>query len=190
MNANTTDSLRLFFALWPDDETRTALMQLQAPLQGRRIAYDNLHLTLAFLGQQPASVLPDLKQILTHLPPSPSTLTLDRIGYFNRNRIAWAGMHDVPDTLLKLQQELADALVRHGIAFDNQHGFKPHVTLARDATLPPDIIFTPVVWRASQVALVQSATRAGGASYRVLASRSLDEVCWTSEEAGGEGEES
>jgi 2'-5' RNA ligase len=190
MNANTKESLRLFFALWPDDETRTALMQLQAPIQGRRIAYDNLHLTLAFLGQQPASTLPALKQILTHLTPSTPTLTLDRVGYFTRNRIAWAGMHDVPDTLLKLQQELAQAIAWHDISFDNRHVFKPHVTLARDATLPPDVVFTPFVWRASQIVLVQSVTRAEGASYQVLASRSLDEECWTSNEVGREGEDS
>jgi 2'-5' RNA ligase len=184
MNANTTESLRLFFALWPDDETRTALMQLQAPIRGRTISYDNLHLTLAFLGQQPASLLPALKQILTHLPPLAATLTLDRIGYFTRSRIAWAGMHDVPDALLKLQQELAQTIVQHGISFNNQRDFKPHVTLARDASLPPDIIFTPIVWRASQIVLVQSATQAEGASYQVLASRSLDEECWTSNESG------
>jgi 2'-5' RNA ligase len=189
MNANTTESLRLFFALWPDDETRTALTQLQVPIRGRKIAYDNLHLTLAFLGQQPASVLPALKQILTHLSPSTPILTLDRIGYFSRNRIAWAGMHAVPDTLLKLQQELAQAIAQHEISFNNQHDFKPHVTLARDATLPPDIIFTPIDWRASQIALVQSATQAEGANYEVLATRSLDEECWTSNEAGREGDD-
>lgn len=184
MNANTTESLRLFLALWPDAETRAALMRLQAPMRGRITPYDQLHLTLAFLGQQPASTLPSLEQILTRIPTLAATLTLDRIGYFTRKRIAWAGMHEVPDVLSTLQKELAREIRQHGISFDNQHEFKPHITLARDASLPPDIVFTPIVWRANQIVLVQSTTKTEGANYQVLASRSLDEECWTSNEVG------
>jgi RNA 2',3'-cyclic 3'-phosphodiesterase len=182
MKMPSTESLRLFFALWPDDTTRTALMQLQSSIRGRLVSYSNIHLTLAFLGQQPTAVLPAAKTILTHLTSSPVTLRLDRVGYFARNRIAWAGMHSVPEALLRLQEELASALQRHGIASDSQQAFKPHITLARDASLPPDLLFTPIEWRASQVALVQSTTQAEGVIYQVLASRSLDEKCWVTDE--------
>lgn len=186
MNTSKTESLRLFFALWPDDTTRTALMQLQAPLRGRLISYDNLHLTLAFLGQQPATLLPDLKEMLVHLTSMTATLTLDRLGYFTRNRIAWAGTHQAPDTLLQLAQELTQALARLGIRLNGPHGFKPHITLARDASLPPDIVFDPIIWRADRVALVQSTTAAEGSIYQVLASRSLDERCRLPDEGGGD----
>lgn len=182
MKIPSTESLRLFFALWPDDATRTGLMQLQSSIRGRLVTYRNLHLTLAFLGQQPTAALPALKTILTHLTSSPVTLRLDRVGYFARNHIAWAGMHSVPEALLRLQEELASALQRHGIASDSQQSFKPHITLARDASLPPDLVFTPIEWRASQVALVQSITQAEGVIYQVLASRSLDEKCWVTDE--------
>jgi RNA 2',3'-cyclic 3'-phosphodiesterase len=184
MNIQTTETLRLFFALWPDDTTRTALMQLQSSMQGRTIPYNNLHLTLAFLGQQPAAVLADASQILAHLPSLPVSLCLDRVGYFARNRIAWVGMHQVPQALLTLQQELKNALRQHEISSRDEHAFKPHITLARDATLPPDIIFTPIKWRANQVALVQSITQAEGVNYHVLASRSLDEACRVPDEDG------
>lgn len=174
MNAGTTDTLRLFFALWPDDATRTALQQLQAPMRGRMIPYANLHLTLTFLGQQPASLLAGAREVLSHLSVPPPSLTLDRVGYFPRNRIAWIGMHDVPADLMALQQELADALQQRGIPFDSQKTFKPHITLARDASLPTDLAFDPIPWRASHVALVQSVTKAEGACYEVIASRSLN----------------
>lgn len=186
MNADTPESLRLFFALWPDDATRTALIQLQSTMHGRLVHYDNLHLTLAFLGQQPAALLPELKEILARLTPMTITLTLDRVGYFTRNRIAWAGMHQVPGTLLTLQQEVAQRLQQNSISFNGQHDFKPHVTLARDASLPADIAFTPIVWQAGEIALVKSVTEAGGARYCVLASRSLDVECWTKNEAAGD----
>lgn len=185
-NADMSDTLRLFYALWPDDATRTALQQLQAPMRGRTIPYSNLHLTLAFLGQQPATVLPQAKDILLHLSAQPIPLMLDRVGYFPRNRIAWIGMHQVPDELVAVQQELAQALQQRGIAFDNRQPFKPHVTLARDASLPPDLTFDPIPWRASDVALVQSITHAEGALYEVLASRSLDAPCRVRDERAGD----
>jgi RNA 2',3'-cyclic 3'-phosphodiesterase len=186
MNASTPESLRLFFALWPDDATRTALLALQAAMRGRLVPYDNLHLTLAFLGQQQAAALPALKDVLAHVPPSPLQLTLDRAGYFTRNRVVWVGMHDTPDALLTLQQELIQDLQRHAVAFRQEHGFKPHVTLARDAALPADLVFTPIVWHAREIALVQSVTDADGTRYSVLASRSLEVECWTKNAAAGD----
>jgi 2'-5' RNA ligase len=177
MTTSKTESLRLFFALWPDDKTRTALMQLQAQMEGKIVPYGNLHLTLSFLGQQAATLLPILKEMLMHLSSPAATLTLDRAGYFPRKRIAWIGTHDSPQELFLLQQELMQGLVRHNILPAHENNFKPHITLAREASLPPDMTFTPIVWRAHQVALVQSTMSAEGSKYAVLASRSLDEKC-------------
>jgi 2'-5' RNA ligase len=182
--ARQEDSLRLFYALWPDDAARAELMRLQSGLHGRLTRYDNFHITLAFLGQQPAALLPALKEILERLPTGSMTLTLNRSGYFSRNRIAWAGMHAPPDALFELQRSLAQLLVRKQVAYDAQSSFKPHVTLARNASPPSDMVFTPIVWRASQVVLVQSDMQRDGVIYRVLGSRSLDEDGRTPDEAG------
>lgn len=176
MSTETSGSLRLFFALWPDDSTRNALRALQGSMQGRLTSYTNLHVTLAFLGQQTATLLPALKEVLARLPRTEIMLTLDRVGYFPRNRIAWAGMHEVPQALLDLHRSLIDALAGHEVQCGDQHSYTPHVTLARDATLPPDLIFTPIQWRARHVALVQSDTRQEGVHYEVLALRALDEM--------------
>lgn len=184
MNNTDQETLRLFYALWPDDATRAELMRVQTFMHGRTTRYENLHVTLAFLGQQPAVLLPSLKEILAGLPKSSIALTLDRIGYFPRNRIVWVGMHDVPDALFTLQRNLAQALVEQQISFDNRPDFKPHITLARDASMPPDLVFTPIPWQASQVALVQSVTLPDGPAYRVLAVRSLEEDVRTPNELG------
>lgn len=184
MNAKPPETLRLFFALWPDDATSSALLRLQSGMHGRLIPYANLHITLAFLGQQPAALLPDLKDVLARLPRSEITLNLDQIGYFRRNRIAWAGTRQVSEQLVALHSHLAQALQGRNISFDNGHKFEPHITLARDASLPPDITFDPIVWHARQVALVQSTTASSGSSYRVLASRSLDKDVWVEDESG------
>jgi RNA 2',3'-cyclic 3'-phosphodiesterase len=185
MTASSAESMRLFYGLWPDDETRTALMQLQQSMQGRKTPYANLHLTLAFLGQQAAALVPVLEDIMTHLPPLAVTLTINEVGYFTRNRVVWAGMHTLPVTLVSLHEEITHALVQAGVAFNNQRSFKPHITLARDAALPPDITFDPIVWRAGQIALVQSSPNTEGSDYEVLASRSLEKRFWTGNEAEG-----
>jgi 2'-5' RNA ligase len=174
MDRAASKSLRLFYALWPDETVRTALTALQAPLQGRLTRPANLHLTLAFLGSQPASVLPTLQEILRGVPGSEMTLVLDRVDYFSRQRIAWAGLQHVPAPLTALHAGLNALLVRHHIGFDQHSAFKPHLTLARDAAPPPDSPCEPVLWQANQVALVQSVNEDGGVCYRVLASRCLN----------------
>lgn len=167
------ETVRLFYALWPDDATRTALMRLQTGLPGRKIPYDDLHVTLAFLGAQSVTTLTLLKEILDGLQTSAPMLTLDRVSYFKKNRIVWAGMHAVPHALLMLQRDLVSELEEKRVSFDRQLDFTPHVTLARDALAPSDAAFTPIVWQADEMALVESVTGAEGAHYRVLASRSL-----------------
>lgn len=171
MGADTAKPLRLFYALWPDESTRAALMRLQAPLQGRKTSPQNFHITLAFLGAQPAALLPALQAILDCLPEPDFALILDSIGYFNRHRIAWAGVREVPEKLCMLQRVLIRELVQHDILPDMQSSFKPHVTLARDAPAPLDISFEPIRWQANRIALIHSVTDATGVLYRILASR-------------------
>lgn len=187
MNAKTSDSLRLFFALWPDDTTAAAMQKLQQGLRGRLTPYANLHVTLAFLGQQPATLLPALKDVLTHLPRSDIVLRLDQFGYFRRNRIAWVGTSQLPEALLSLYRNLVQALVERDIPFKDDHDFKLHITLARDASVPPDMTFDPIVWRANQVVLVQSTTTPEGSSYRFVASRDIDKDARVEDESGSGG---
>jgi RNA 2',3'-cyclic 3'-phosphodiesterase len=182
MHAKPSELLRLFFALWPDDATASALMQLQSPMRGRTIPYANLHLTLVFLGQQPAARLPEFKDILARLPRTDISLILDRLGYFQRKRIAWVGPSEAPGALLALQSALVQSLRDRAVVFNSEHNYKPHVTLARDASLPADMTFDPIVWHAQQAVLVESVTTAEGPIYRVVASRSLDEEVWGSDE--------
>ncbi len=63
---------RLFFALWPDPPTRTALAMLVDGLPlvgGRRVPAENLHLTLAFLGNVDEGAAAAARVALRHLRP-------------------------------------------------------------------------------------------------------------------------
>jgi RNA 2',3'-cyclic 3'-phosphodiesterase len=185
MKPETPQAVRLFFALWPDPETRNAIHGLQSAMQGRRTPYQDLHLTVAFLGQRPVALVPALKEVLERLPQSEITIMLDRIGYFPRNRIAWAGMHATPQALLDVRGRLIASLAESGVECVDRNGYRPHVTLARDASLPPDPVFAPIRWHARQLALVQSRTGAEGARYEVLALRAMNESVRTPEPDGG-----
>ncbi len=161
----------LFYALWPDDAVREALAQLQSRLHGRLTRPLNLHLTLAFLGPQPEALQPLLRSILARLHFGPLNLEIDHLGHFAGNRIAWAGMHSVPLTLIQLHRTLTNELNRKGIDSDSGRAFRPHVTLARNADAPPEQAFAPIRWRADQIVLAQSPSPGGQPLYRVLATQ-------------------
>lgn len=170
-------SLRLFYALWPDASTRSALQRLQKalPLSGRLVSAENLHLTLAFLGDQPEAQLPTLKRVLTQLPCPVQqlelTLNLNLLGYFRGSRIAWLGMQSPPDTLMNLQANLAQMLKREGIVYSPGGKFTPHVSLARKSASLPQTGFAPIEWQAMQLVLVRSVLLAEGSRYEVIATR-------------------
>jgi 2'-5' RNA ligase len=160
-------SLKLFFALWPDAPTRDALARLQAPVAGRHTPRDKLHLTMAFLGQQPVDKLPALLDILEAVPVPPMRLVVDCYGYFVKPRIAWAGVSEPPEALLAMQADLMARLEAAGFSTATHGAFKPHVTLARDArSAPPGAPAAPVVWNVRELALVESVT--SGGQYRPI----------------------
>lgn len=176
MTRATPKQCRLFYALWPDEVTRSALARLQFELHGNKTRFRNLHITLAFLGDQEPDLLPMLQSVLAELDGNEMTLQIDRLGYFARNRIAWAGMKHPPDALINLQATLTEKLKQHQVLFESRALFRPHLTLVRDADAPPETEFAPIIWHAKQVTLVESVLQDDGAHYQVLASHWLQKV--------------
>ncbi len=151
--------LRLFFALWPDDAARAPLARYagaaHAACGGRLMRPQNLHFTLAFLGDTEAGRLEALLGAAAGVEPRRFAIEVDRVEYWRHNRIVWAGASIVPDALAALVAELRAALDAGEFGYDARP-FVPHVTLLRDArpaTLPD---FAPVTWRADRFVLVKS----------------------------------
>ena len=162
-------SVRLFYAMWPDPSTSERLVHLQSALTGRKTQPADLHLTLVFLGNQPSSLLPALEDALNHLHVAQMTLDIDELGYFPRNRIAWAGMVSPPAALFALQQELVDALSLRDIDFPREAKYRPHITLARNTSPSGHTLFPPICWRANKVVLARSTGQDSGPKYEILA---------------------
>lgn len=124
--------MRAFIAIDLPDTARAALADLQARLPvGRPVAEENLHLTLAFLDDQPPAVLEDLHDDLSGLRARGFELHLSGLGGPGgaAPALIWIAADPSPP-LVQLRARVEAAARRAGIALPRQR-FRPHVTLAR-----------------------------------------------------------
>jgi 2'-5' RNA ligase len=170
-----TKKHRLFFALEPDEKIRREFHAVQKKLacKGRMVPERQFHITLAFLGMQPAEVIPEVSAIASRVPFSACSLVLDRFGIFRRAGVLWIGATIVPAALQKFHQALLDELERADIGYDRK-AWKPHLTLYRRLRNRPVIMETvPVTWQLNQFSLVESINVKSGVEY-------CRQGCWKS----------
>lgn len=167
-------TLRVFFAAWPDADARDQLSALARIVAehtgGRAPPSENLHLTMAFVGDVAAGSVGTLRAIglAAASVAAPFTLTLDRIGTFRRTGIAWVGASVAPDELSRLAHSLADALATHDFPLERR-AFLPHVTMARRCCRRCDLApRVPIAWTVNRMALNVSEPSPAGPRYREL----------------------
>ena len=163
--------MRLFFALWPDEGVRAQLArwarELHAACGGRLMRSENLHLTLAFLGNVEDAGVAAVERAAAAVVPRAYSLTLDQPGYWKHNRIAWAGAAVVPPELEALVAGLRAALANARVDFDPK-AFVSHVTLLREASEPRAMpALPPIEWKPDSFALVRSVAQPRGSGYEV-----------------------
>ena len=167
MTKTETETRRLFFALWPDPDIRSAIAQRQdalGRLSRRRVPEDNLHATLLFLGDVRADLVEPIAAAAGDVRGAPFEMVLDRFGWFARARVVWLG-GPAPAAGKGLVAELAGAMAGIGVRADRRP-WVPHVTLfrkvgGRPALPEPD----PIHWQVEECALVESVP---GRPYQVL----------------------
>ncbi len=168
--------MRLFLALWPDDDVRERIAAVSAGLPnkcGRPVPRENLHLTLAFLGSVAGDAAGDLQRRMAAVQAEPFNLVFDRCGWFRRARVIWLAPSEAPAALADLAQQLREAARDCGITVDDRP-FQAHLTLARKAAAPPGHLeFEPIRWHVDRFCLIRSETRPEGAVYRILERRAL-----------------
>lgn len=168
------ETVRTFFALWPDTAVRDALAglahEVASEADGRVSATENLHLTLAFLGEVASPRIAVLQAIGAAAASAVPAfgLTLDRVGMFRGSEIAWAGASTVPAALALLVSELGDAVAAQGFALDPRP-FQVHVTLARRCRKPPSVSrAVSIAWPVARLVLNASKLAPHGPRYREL----------------------
>jgi RNA 2',3'-cyclic 3'-phosphodiesterase len=164
------ETQRLFFALWPDGslQAKLASWARQAAGRGRAMRQENIHLTLAFLGDTETALVPDLIALASAVRFAPIRLPLDRVGYWKHNRIIWCGAEQDAPALTGLVSELRARLDAAGIAYDRKP-FVSHMTLVRNAAgLDAAPAWVALAWELADFALVTSVRVEGRVRYEVL----------------------
>ncbi|MFG2824843.1 RNA 2',3'-cyclic phosphodiesterase [Kitasatospora sp. NPDC048365] len=163
-------TLRVFVALAPPDEAKDELARALRPaytdhprLRWNRI--EDWHITLAFLGELPATAVPPLRAALAERAGSYPALRL-RLhggGHFDE-RLLWSGIDGDLEGLHLLAADVRKLVRDCGIEF-RERPLRPHLTLARarrdDTTSVPQAAaglaaFTGRPWHTERLHLVGS----------------------------------
>ena len=100
---------RLFFALWPDDQIRSQIVEnyisrIRKAKHGRVIQPHNLHITLHFVGSVTEDIKECMHEAATTIRADRFVCNLDCYGYFPRAKIFWMGCKETPNELIPLHQ--------------------------------------------------------------------------------------
>lgn len=161
--------MRLFIAIQLDDNIKEALTAMQAQLRSRRVGgnytkIENLHLTLAFIGEYGA---PDrVLDVMRTVPFVPFQISLDGFGCFGD--LYWCGLAQ-QNELTAYVRHLRRALAEADIPFDRKR-FSPHITLLRKASVDrlPGIAVPETSMTAERVSLMRSERGKNGMIYTEL----------------------
>ena len=165
-------STRLFFALWPTPniqaEFAAAAKQMQVSCGGHKTRRENIHLTLAFLGDTDDARLAAVMEVAQAIQLPGFDLSFTRLGWWQSNQVAWATVEQPPRALTELVKRLRLGLAPLAYKFDERRFF-PHVSLLRKARCPGgEVDSAAIVWPVQNFALVRSTLRTDGAHYSIL----------------------
>jgi RNA 2',3'-cyclic 3'-phosphodiesterase len=187
-----TEKVRAFVAIHAPEAVRENLRAAQRELASRMpdeavrwTVFEQLHLTLEFLGSVLAGEIPRLEQALTKAAAGHCSLRLaaEDIGAFSnvRNpRVIWAGLTGDIDCLKALQADVHASVIRWESEPETR-AYRPHLTLGRVRAIKAQELrkvsqalaaVTPEPfgeWKVDEFALMQSKLSPHGAQHSVLA---------------------
>ena len=184
--------IRAFIAIEIPDEVRTALVRVQQRLRkvGAKVSWappENIHLTLLFLGDVGAALIPDVERELDRMADTvpPFAMAVDGVGSFGSPkspRVIWAGVAESTGTLAELQMRLAGAVRALGVPLEDRP-FHAHLTLGRvrssrgagalTSALSSASVTVHESIRVDRVSLFESRLHPEGARYTILHSATL-----------------
>lgn len=138
--------MRLFIAVKFDD-IRDEIINVRESLRsqskkGNFTRDENIHLTLAFLGEVPGSRITEIENIMEEIDEEPFELEFNDIGCFKRHSggdVWWIGCKKNP-SLINIQKKLTEGLRESGFRIEKR-AFKPHLTLGREVIIKDESVF-------------------------------------------------
>lgn len=157
--------MRLFLAINLSSEMKAALTDAQRTMYDRGVRgnftpEENLHLTLAFIGEYSRSEA--VMDALAGVTFTPFELVLDGVGRFGD--LWWAGLRESA-ALTAVVRRIRRALAEGSIPFDRKR-FSPHITLIRKASRDAaGIAITPETMTVRTISLMSSRRGRNGMVY-------------------------
>jgi 2'-5' RNA ligase len=169
---STGTRLRLFFAALPDPVAReqiaAASLSLSLEPGARRVPHENLHMTLAFVGDVAASQLPIMLKVGAAQRERAFSVTFDEYDYWPKAGVIVAAARSIPAELDRLWRQLHRELAGRSRALESER-LRPHVTLARKVSQPPVLqAMSAFDWRVRDFCLVRSDTSGIQSAYTVV----------------------
>ena len=162
--------MRLFIAALLSEEMKKSVIEVmhtakKQGLDGRYIPAQDLHMTLAFIGEVPDAG--PVKTALSKVEAEKFRMTLSDFGYFEN--LLYIGVKS-NQKLKKCAQDIRKALGDAGIPYDKKN-FTPHITLVRDIKgkrplLPPAPAGEMTV---PAISLMRSDQKNGKVAYKEIA---------------------
>ena len=127
--------MRLFIAINFNNGIKSGLIALRDELRSRSergnfTRDENLHLTLAFIGEVNPKKVDKIKVIMETVTFAPFAASVERLGTFSRGTLWWAGLRE-DKPLMDLQHEIEHKLTLCGFEMDGRK-YSPHITLGRE----------------------------------------------------------
>ena len=168
--------MRLFFALWPDVDTRAQIANAAVALRlagdAQPVPRENYHVTLAFVGEVTTSQLAVLQQIGRGQRAAGCTIRFDAYDYWPDHQVAVAVAREAPAALTLLWTQLHRDLTLHQAALNLRYprsSLRTHITLARKVAQAPVLqAMLPFHWDARSFSLVRSNTSGARSVYTVV----------------------
>ena len=134
---------RLFVSIELPKSVTKLLAELDPHLRGVRwLDPEQMHLTLAFLGNVPVEIQETVSEKLRAIAWKPFFLPLTGLGTFPSKgwpKIVWIGVGTGHPHLFQLHKRVQEALLAAGLEPDLR-SFHPHITLARCRDISPQTI--------------------------------------------------
>ena len=189
----SSDSVRAFICIEVPGSIKKRIESLQQSLKknAAQISWvkpSNIHLTVKFLGDIPASSIETVRGAVERAsrPVDEFEIEIGGAGCFpspRSPRVLWVGLSRLPEELKQLQSNVENELAREGFPRE-QKRFSPHLTIGRVRSQPnaaqtaEDLIaagFEPESFRATEIIVMRSELNAAGSIYTPQATIKLGE---------------
>ncbi len=118
--------MRTFIAIEIPEHIKKEIVKIQDELpvfNGKKTEYENLHLTLKFLGEVDEKKIEEIKKRLKKVKMNSFEAEINNIGVFS-DRIIWIGIRNCDELQKEIDEKLSEL-------FEKERRFMGHLTIAR-----------------------------------------------------------